>query len=89
MTATVERIIKEIENLAPEEATELFRELHVAPVATPNAETEEASVEAEWDAEIDSRVAEIQQGKVELVSGADFHRCTQALFAELGLNRRS
>lgn len=92
MTATVAHIKKEIESLAPDEAKELFRVLQrdyrMAPPGDQNNQTDdEASIEAEWDAEIDVRVKEIAEGKVELISGAEFRRNTDTLFAELGVKR--
>lgn len=47
----------------------------------------ETSVEAAWDEEIDARVREIKEGKVELISGVEFCRSTDALLDELGLKR--
>lgn len=87
MTAMVEHIKKEIRSLAPAEVDYLLRDLqneYTMP-ATDGGPT--SSVEAEWDAEIDRRVQEIEEGKAELISGSDFQRRTDALFAELGLKR--
>lgn len=87
MTATVERIKQEIRNLAPDEVDHLLRDLqNEYHMPSPDGD-DEASIEAEWDAEIDRRVQEIEDGKVELISGAELRRSTNALMAELGLKR--
>jgi hypothetical protein len=89
MTATVERIKKQIRSLASDEAVELLRDLQreYPSHARSSDEAEAASIEAEWDAEIDVRVKEIEEGKVELISGAELRRSTDALMAQLGLKR--
>ncbi len=46
-----------------------------------------ASIEAEWDAEIDARVKEVESGTVELISGESFMRHVDQLFAQKGLTR--
>lgn len=87
MTATVERIKQEIRSLAPEEVDELLRDLQNEYSMPSPAGDDEASIEAEWDAEIDRRVREIEEGKVELISGEDFQRHVDQRFAERGLTR--
>ncbi len=89
MTATVERIKQQIRSLASDEAEELLRDLqHEYPShARSGDETEAGSIEAAWDAEIDVRVKEIEEGKVELISGAELRRSTDALMLQLGLKR--
>ncbi|MBB5032930.1 addiction module protein [Prosthecobacter vanneervenii] len=87
MTATVERIKQEIRSLAPEEVDELLRDLQNEYSMPSPAGDDEASIEAEWDAEIDRRVREIEEGKVELISGEELRRSTDALMEELGLKR--
>lgn len=86
MTSAVERIKKEIRGLAPSDVETLLRDLHNEYVM-PSSDEDETSVEAEWDAEIDRRVKEIEEGKVELISGAELRRSTDALMAQLGLKR--
>lgn len=49
----------------------------------------DASVEAPWDAEIASRLKNIQTGKVQLITGEQFDRRTTELFQELGIHHRS
>ncbi|MCF7788218.1 MAG: addiction module protein [Prosthecobacter sp.] len=84
MPVTVEQIKQEIRSLAPADVDRLLRDLQQEYIMPS---VDEASVEAEWDAEIDRRVQEIEEGKVELISGAEFRRGTDALFAELGIKR--
>ena len=89
MTATLERIKKDIRSLEPEEIEMLLRDLQ-SEYVMPLAEGEdEASVEAAWDAEIDARVKEIEEGRVQLISGKEFRQGTEAFFAELGLKRQA
>lgn len=86
MTAVVERIKKEIRGLEPAEIEDLLRDLQNEYVM-PSPDNDAAAIEAEWDAEIDRRVREIEEGKVELISGEELRRSTDALMAELGLKR--
>ena len=87
MTATVERIKQEIRNLAPDEVDQLLRDLQNEYTMPSPEGDDEASIEAEWDAEIDRRVQEIEDGKVELISGEEFERHVDQLFAQRGLTR--
>jgi hypothetical protein len=87
MAVTIEHIKQEIRSLAPSDVDHLLRDLQSEYAMPPVDTADVVSVEAEWDAEIDRRVQEVEEGKVELISGADFQRRTDALFAELGLKR--
>jgi putative addiction module component (TIGR02574 family) len=87
MTASVERIKQEIRNLAPDEVDHLLRDLYNEYTMSAPDGDDEASIEAEWDAEIDRRVNEIEEGKVELISGEELRRSTNAFMAELGFKR--
>ena len=87
MTADVERIKKEIRSLEPSDIEDLLRDLQNEYVMPSPDGADAASVEAEWDAEIDRRVQEIEEGKVELISGEDFNRHVDQLFAQRGLTR--
>lgn len=92
MTATVEHIRKQIDNLAPDEARELLLDLQRSfsvPLVPSEYSDDDAEVEASWDAEIDARIKGIEDGKVKLVSGEEFERNTAALFEELGIPRRA
>lgn len=86
MTATVEHIKKEIRSLAPEEVDELLRDLQ-SEYNFPPQDVEEASIQAEWDAEIDQRMKEVIEGKVQLISAEQSDLRTSALFAKLGIQR--
>ncbi len=88
MTATVEHIKKEIDSLAPDEARELFQELRRdLRLVEDDQPDEEASVESEWDAEIDARVQDIENGTVQLLTAEESERRTDAVFAKLGIER--
>lgn len=87
MTATLERIKKDIRSLEPEEVEMLLRDLQNEYVMPSPEGEDEVSVEAAWDAEIDTRVKEIEEGRVELISGEESDRRTNALFAKLGIQR--
>jgi hypothetical protein len=87
MTATVEHIKKAISSLAPAEVDELLRDLQLMYVMPLPEGEDAASIEAEWDAEIDLRVKEIEGGRVELLSGEDSDRWTDAVFARMGIKR--
>ena len=89
MPATIEQIKQEIRSLAPADVDHLLRDLQQEYVMPSVDDEDTVSVEAEWDAEIDRRVQEIEEGKVELISGAEFQRQTDALFVELGLRRQA
>lgn len=87
MTAAVEHIKQEIRSLAPEEVDQLLRDLqNEYSMPMPNGE-DEADNEAAWDAEIEARVKEVEEGKVELISGEESERRITALFAKHGLQR--
>ena len=68
-SAKVEQIIHEVEALSEEERDELMRALDPA---------EETEVSAEWMEEINRRAGEIDEGKVQLVTEADFRRKLRA-----------
>lgn len=88
MTATVEHIKKAIDSLAPDEARELFQELRRDfPLTEDDQADEEASIEAEWDAELDTRVQEIENGTVQLLTAEESERRSDAVFAKLGIQR--
>ncbi len=87
MTATLERIKKDIQTLEPEELEDLLRDLQSKYALPEKDGGSDADVEAAWDAEIAQRVKDVEEGKVELVSGAEFQRGVDALFSELGMKR--
>ncbi|MFZ2276871.1 MAG: addiction module protein [Prosthecobacter sp.] len=68
MSQTLDHIKQEIKTLRPAERFDLWRDL-AQEFEQPVAENDdEESVDAAWDTEIDARVKEIEEGKVELVS---------------------
>ncbi|OYW74824.1 MAG: hypothetical protein B7Z37_16050 [Verrucomicrobia bacterium 12-59-8] len=89
MTATVERIKQEIRNLAPDEVDHLLRDLQNEYTMPAPEGDDVAFIEAEWDAEIDRRVQEIEDGTVQLLTAEESERRVDALFARHGLQRRT
>lgn len=88
MTATVEHIKKEIDSLAPDEAKELFQELRRdLRLVEDDQPDEEASIESEWDAEIDARMQDVENGTVQLLTAEESERRSDAVFAKLGIER--
>ena len=88
MTATVERIKKEINTLEPEELDSLLRDLQ-STYALSLPEDNMGGAEDAWDAEIALRVEEVEAGLVELISGEESERRIDALFSKHGLQRRT
>lgn len=87
MTATLERIKKDIQTLAPEELDDLLRDIR-SKYEMPSFDVDAAAqIEAEWDKEIAERVKDVEEGRVELISGEDFSRHVDHLYAKHGLTR--
>lgn len=94
MSATVERIRQEIDQLAPDEVRELFTDLkknYSFQMSHLDSDDEEdaAAVEAIWEAELSQRVKDVEEGRVQLISGQESEQRIDALFAKRGLQRRS
>jgi hypothetical protein len=88
MNPTIEHIREEIRHLPPAERLSLWRELGAEfDPSSQEAESVE-NIEAAWDEIIASRITDIENGTVELLSGDAVAQRTDALFAELGLTRR-
>ena len=86
MTPTLEHIKQEIKALPSVERFNLWRDL-AQEFDPPMAEgDDEESVEAAWDAEIDARIKEIEDGKVELVSAEDAEQRIRAKLAQRRAN---
>ncbi len=68
MSQTLDHIKQEIKTLRPAERFDLWRNLAQEFEPPAVGSDDAASVEAEWDTEIDARVKEIEEGRVELVS---------------------
>ena len=86
MTAAVERIRQEASQLPFDEREVLVRMLERD---LDSASDEDAlDTEKDWDAEIADRANDVEEGKVELISGAELRRSTDALLGELGIKNR-
>ena len=89
MTPTLEHIKQEVRALRPADRYDLWRDLSQEFDPLPSYESEELSIEAEWDQEIASRVKEVEDGTVTLISAEEADRRTAELFARLGLRLES
>jgi predicted transcriptional regulator len=90
MTATVEHIRKRIDNLAPDESRELLLDLQrsfALPLVPAKDTEDEAEVETAWDAEIDARLQDVEQGRVRLLSAEESDERTEKLFTRLGIKK--
>lgn len=87
MTATIDHIKSEIRSLDPRLVEVLLRDLQNEYVMPESKEG--ADVESSWDKEISKRVKEVEEGKVELISGKESERRIDALFTKHGLQRRT
>jgi hypothetical protein len=88
MTATLERIRNDIKTLDHSEIELLYLDLQ-NNYDLPAPDASEADVEGRWDKEIAERVKDVEEGRVELISGEESERRIDALFAKRGLQRRS
>ena len=92
LTATVEHIRRQIDNLTPDEAHELLLDLQrsfsvpLIPSDNPD-DDDDAEVEAAWNGQIDGRLQEVEEGRVQLLSAEDSERRTEAIFTCLGIER--
>lgn len=89
MIAALKQIKQEIKALRPVERFNLWRDLGQEFDPPMAAGDDEESVEAAWDAEIDSRVKEIEVGTVELISAEDAERRIRKKLAERRTNQTS
>jgi hypothetical protein len=88
MTATFERLKQDLKTLAPGEIGSLIGDLRRHYSTFVQDDTDDAAtIEAEWDAEIDERVKEIEDGTVQLLTAEESDRHTEAVFAKLGIER--
>jgi hypothetical protein len=92
MNATVEHIRNQIDRLAPDEARELLLDLQrrlpsQLDSTDASSEIDDASAEAEWDVEIEARLKEVEQGKVQLLTPEESERQTDRVFKRLGIAR--
>ncbi len=87
MSRTLENLMHEVDELPRSEQYRFYSSLRSRFEAVEPADETDAEAASAWEAEIASRVNDLQTGKVELVSGAEFEQRTQALFEELGIER--
>jgi hypothetical protein len=78
---------QEASQLPYDEREALVRVLELDLDSTTAAEEDPSEVEAAWDREIAIRVKDIEEGRVELISGEDSERRLDALFAKHGVKR--
>jgi putative addiction module component (TIGR02574 family) len=72
VTATIERIRREANQLSYDEREKLVRALELdLERSTPEGDNS-TEIEAAWDAEIGQRVSDIESGKVKLLSREEF-----------------
>ena len=86
MAATVDQIKQEIRALEPRQVEVLLRDLQ-DEYLQPDSDNE-GNTETAWEAEIAERVKDVEQGRVELISGEESEQRIDALFARHGLQRR-
>ncbi len=82
MNGTLEHIKEEIKTLAPVERFNLWRDLSQGFDPSMDGDADGESVGAAWDIEIDCRVKEIEDGKVELVSAEEAEQRVRARLAQ-------
>ncbi len=87
MIESLEHIKQEIKALRPVERFNLWRDLGQEFDPPMAAGDDAESVDAAWDAEIDARVKEIEEGKVELVSAEDAERRIRTRLTERRANQ--
>ena len=73
MTAAVERIRHEANQLSYDERESLVRALELDLDSSSPDGYSTAEIEDAWDAEIETRVADIESGKVRLLGRAEFN----------------
>ena len=88
MTTTLNRIKNDIQTLEPEELEDLLRDIQSRYEMPSLGGKDAAEIEAEWDKEIAERVKDVEEGRVELISGEDFEKHVDLLFAKHGITRR-
>jgi hypothetical protein len=88
MSAALERIRNDIKTLSHSEIELLYLDLQ-STYDLPASDESATESEAEWDKEIAKRVKDVEEGRVELVSGEESESRIDALFAKHGLQRRT
>jgi len=82
MSFAVDQIMKFIRSLPSEEVDELLRLLQDEYVMPRD---DHASTSAAWNAEIAERVKDVEDGRVQLISGEESDRRVEALFTKFGI----
>ena len=89
MNAILERIRAEAKSLSPKE-----RELLLVAIdydlhgdVPHEDDTDDAGVEAAWEAEIATRISDVKDGKVEMVSTESVDAAMDAVFSKHGIAR--
>jgi putative addiction module component (TIGR02574 family) len=86
MTATIDRIRREATQLSYDEREALVRVLELdLDGVTPDGESA-AEIEAAWDAELETRVADVESGRVKLLSRAEFNSAFSEARQKLAAN---
>lgn len=86
MSTTLERIFDDLKTLSAEDRSRVadFLEFGFADEPATDADTDAA-----WEQELSSRVRDIEEGKVELITSEESERRMDAIFAKYGVVGRS
>ncbi len=87
MNSTLERIRAEAKSLSPNERELLLVAIDYDLHGDVPHDAEDAGVEAAWESEIASRISDVRDGKVELVSTDSVDAAMDAVFAKHGIER--
>jgi putative addiction module component (TIGR02574 family) len=87
MSESLDRLREKIRALSIAERLELWQELAAEFGPSVINEEYESSVEAAWDEEIESRVKDVVEGRVKLISMEESDRQIAELFAKHGIRR--
>lgn len=87
MSITLERLMHEVAELPKSEQYQFYADLRSR--LEPESDGAEDELDADWDAELESRVNDITEGKVELISAAESNRRLDAIFAKHGVQRQT
>ena len=87
MTTTIERIRREANQLPYDQRETLVRALELDLDTSAADGDNPAEVEAAWDAEIETRVNDIESGKVKLLSRSEFNTAFSEARQKLAANR--
>lgn len=90
MSPLLEKVFHEVDELPTAKQIDLYRHLRerFEPAADGDG-GEESAIDAAWDEEIAGRIRDIEEGRVELISGEEAEQRTAALFKKLGIERPS